>query len=136
MANDAESANRLLIMEDDPGLAGILTEVAQDMGFEVSSVATVEECRRAYEDCSPTALVLDVILPGEGAAELIPFLAARNCTAPIVFVSGFDSEVLFTVDRMSQARGLHVAGVYTKPLLLEQMTSLLQDLIQREVKHP
>jgi DNA-binding NtrC family response regulator len=130
MNTNANQADRLLIMEDDANMAEIIAEVAGQLGYQIATAKSVEDCRRVYAELNPTALVLDVILPGEGAAELIPFLAENKCTAPIVLASGLDADVLDTVDRMAQSSGLRVVGVHMKPLLVGQMEAFLRDMLR------
>lgn len=125
-------ANHLLLVEDDANLAELIADVAREVGFEVTVAATAEGCRRAYLEVTPTVVILDVILPFEGAAELLPFLAEERCTAPIVLISGFDRDVLLTVERMAQSQGLRVAGAYMKPFHMDHIASMLRDMLRHE----
>ncbi|MET0568250.1 MAG: HAMP domain-containing protein, partial [Hyphomicrobiaceae bacterium] len=53
----------LLVIEDDPGYARILADLAHDHGFKVLAAATGADALALANDFHPTAVSLDVFLP-------------------------------------------------------------------------
>jgi DNA-binding NarL/FixJ family response regulator len=58
-------ARRVLVVEDEPLMSSLLTEVLTDHGFAVHTAADVAEARREIDAFDPDMLLLDVSL-GEG----------------------------------------------------------------------
>jgi DNA-binding response OmpR family regulator len=58
---------RILVVEDEPGIAEPLVAHLEREGFEATAVGTVADARDAVEGVPPDAIVLDVMLPdGDG----------------------------------------------------------------------
>ena len=54
------------------------------------------------------------------------FLADERVTARILIISGFDEKILDAAERLGSARGLNMAGVLRKPVLMEELTEVLR----------
>jgi hypothetical protein len=59
---------------------------------------------------------------------LLRFLAAEDYRSPVLIVSGFDRRVLDAAFRLGEALGLSMAGPLEKPVRLEQLETLLNEL--------
>ncbi len=70
-------------------------------------------------------VALDLGMPGMDGVELLRFLAAEGCKAPVLIVSGFDRRVLDSAFRLGQALGLDMCGPLEKPVRLEELEALL-----------
>ncbi len=58
---------RILVVEDEPGIAEPLVAHLEREGFEATAVGSVADARDAVEGVPPDAIVLDVMLPdGDG----------------------------------------------------------------------
>ncbi|MGH2709081.1 MAG: response regulator transcription factor, partial [Actinomycetota bacterium] len=68
MVNDADSttvqAVRILVVEDDPTVAEVVTRYLEREGHEVVAVGDGREALRRTEEWSPDLVVLDLMLPG------------------------------------------------------------------------
>jgi CheY-like chemotaxis protein len=73
-------------------------------------------------------VALDLGMPGMDGVELIRFLADQDYRAPVLIVSGFDRRVLESAFRLGEALGLIMAGPLEKPVRLEALEALLNDL--------
>lgn len=83
-------ARRILLVEDEPAIRGIMADTLGDAGFEVTATCTGDEAAILIADCDKfDVLLTDVTMPGlidgiglaEHAREVHPDL-------PVVFVSG------------------------------------------------
>ena len=57
------SNNRVLVIEDEPGMQGILAELLRDAGYDPVQAATAEEGLRLAEESLPGIILLDLRLP-------------------------------------------------------------------------
>lgn len=116
---------RLLLIDDEPALAEFLASAAENCGFEPMMAAHEAEFKTSFRERRPHVVALDLGMPGADGVELIRFLAAENCSAPVLIVSGFDRRVLESAFRLGEALGLHMVGPLAKPVRLEVAEEML-----------
>jgi len=119
---------RMLLIDDEPTLAEFLASAAQASGFDPTVTANDEQFRGAFLDSRPDLVAIDLGMPGMDGVELIRFLAAEQCKAPVLIVSGFDRRVLESAFRLGEALGLTMVGPLEKPARLEVIEELLGEL--------
>ncbi|AZS85492.1 response regulator transcription factor [Streptomyces griseoviridis] len=105
----------VLVVEDEPSIADVLTIALRYHRFEVMTAGTVREARALAERTRPDAALLDVMLPdGDGRAlgrelrsrqpELaLVFVTARDSPAEIVGALGFGDDYItkpFNIDEV------------------------------------
>ena len=120
------SANRLLILDDDPGILRFLAEVGRRARYDVTVIAAVDGFLRVYEATRPSLLILDLQYGDGDGIEVLSLLKQQNCTAPIILISGVDVRVLETARRVGETYGLMVVGALAKPLHLDALVPLLE----------
>ncbi|WP_406403883.1 response regulator transcription factor [Streptomyces uncialis] len=96
----------MLVVEDEPSIADVLSIALRYHGFEVSTAATVRQARYLVERVRPDAVLLDVMLPDGDGRELgrelrtaqpetaIVFLTARDAPAEIVGALGVGDDYI------------------------------------------
>jgi DNA-binding NtrC family response regulator len=55
--------NRLLIVDDEPGITRVIETVAQELGFEVLAIHQSEQFEKALLQLDPTLICLDIAMP-------------------------------------------------------------------------
>ena len=113
--------DRLLIVADDQSVCIFLSLVAERMGFQVRMAATREAFAMLLSDFRPTAIVLDLNLPGTSGTELLRDLAEESSPAQIFLTSDDDLQVLQAAENLGVLHGLRMAGIFQKPLLLDDI---------------
>lgn len=78
-----------LVVEDEPSVRGLLTELLEAEGFRVSAAGSLDGARRALEGPAPDLVVLDRGLPDGDGLELCRSLRANEATrgVPVLVVS-------------------------------------------------
>jgi len=112
----ADNVNRLLVVEDEPGVVDFIAAVATKQGYSVASSETGAEFLRLVESFRPTLILMDLHLPDTDGVELLRLLVARGCKTNIVLMSGSDERVLATAHELGMSRGLIMCGTLAKPL--------------------
>lgn len=119
---------RLLLIDDEPALAEFLASAARECGFEPTISSDDGEFRDEFLDSRPDMVALDLGMPGMDGVELLRFLAAQDYRSPVLIVSGFDRRVLESAFRLGEALGLNMAGPVAKPVRLEELEAMLNQL--------
>ena len=119
---------RLLLIDDEPALAEFLANAAVEAGFEPAITSEDKQFRDEFLAVRPDMVALDLGMPGMDGVELLRFLADQEYAAPVLIVSGFDRRVLESAFRLGEALGLNMAGPLEKPVRLEALETLLNEL--------
>jgi two-component system, OmpR family, response regulator RegX3 len=77
---------RILVIEDEPGIAEPLVAHLGREGFEATAVGTVADARETLEHAPPEVVVLDVMLPDGDGRDLCRELRATS-DVPIVMLT-------------------------------------------------
>ncbi|MDR7481879.1 MAG: response regulator [Armatimonadota bacterium] len=79
----------VLVVDDDPGVRGLVQRMLTAEGYRVVAVGSAGEARRAMERHLPDVLLLDVMMPGEDGPTFCSRLRADPATAhlPVVFLT-------------------------------------------------
>ncbi len=74
--------NRVLVVEDDAGVRGLLQTVLEDEGLEIVLAADGEEGLRLAREVDPAVVLIDVMMPGLGGPEVIRRLRRPDGSLP------------------------------------------------------
>ena len=80
-------ARPILVVDDDPALREMVSEVLQDAGYEVEVAADGEEALRLIEDVPPRLLILDIQMPRVDGPALARELRARLRDLPVIVMT-------------------------------------------------
>lgn len=91
----------VLVVEDDPGLAELIGEKAEDCGFSVSYVCSAEEALGwLAKNESPRLMILDFSLPGMNARDFISSFPEKKLTVPPFIISTGQGDERIAVEMM------------------------------------
>ena len=116
---------RILVVEDNAGLASVLADNLVIEGFDVQTVDDGNLAVAKARDFSPDLIILDVSLPGKDGFELCGLLRQGRRT-PIVMLTARSQKA----DRI---RGLKLGAddYVTKPFDLEELLARIHAVLRR-----
>ncbi len=117
---------RVLLVEDNERLAGLIRTGLDKAGFAVDTWGTAAEGREALSATPYDVLILDLGLPDEDGLVLLRELRARHDTLPVLILTARDG----TGDRV---RGLNEGAddYLLKPFAMEELVARVRALLRR-----
>lgn len=108
------SGLKILIVEDDEGLAGLLADEITDAGYKARSVDSAENAMDVLQDWEPDLVVSDLRLPGASGLDLLEKVVAMHVPPAFIVITAFG-----TISQAVQALKSGADDFLTKPLDLE-----------------
>ncbi|MFT3915237.1 MAG: PAS domain S-box protein [Anaeromyxobacteraceae bacterium] len=126
-AGAARGTERVLLVEDDPGVRSVMRRSLQSAGYEVVALSLPAEALAlsTEETARFRLLVTDVVMPGMDGRALARALRGRHPGLPVLYVSGY------APDRAGEASpggedGAFLPKPFTRADLLEKVRSLIE----------
>jgi two-component system response regulator MtrA len=116
---------RILIVEDDAGLARVLRDNLSFEGFQVQVVADGTQAVPAARAFAPDLVLLDIMLPGKSGLELCRLWRTAS-QVPIIVLTA-------KADRKDKLAGLKLGAddYVTKPFDLEELLARVHAVLRR-----
>jgi DNA-binding NtrC family response regulator len=118
----------MLVVDDEPGVRGVLNNGMRQQGFTVWLAAGCEEALDLYR-CHQEAIdvvLLDVCIPGQDGPQTLTALQELNPKVRCCFMSGDLGS--YTVERLFN---LGAAAVIRKPFRLAEVAETLAELASK-----
>ncbi len=116
---------RLLVVDDEPEFGEYVRKVAVGLGYEVEVTGDGKSFMTAYESFDPSVIILDLVMPGIDGVELVQWLVAQGCTAPLIVITGYNPKYAALAGKLAEARGLSSVTTLTKPVKLSRLRNVL-----------
>ena len=124
----AERKRRILVVEDEAPVRGLVAKHLETLGHEVAQASDAEQVLlRMSRDREPFDVVLsDVHLPGLSGLELLRLLLTHSPLRPVIMITGDSDEGL-----ARRALGFGAAGYLLKPFELFELEAAVQQALTR-----
>ena len=125
-ATAGDAPVRVLVVDDEPSLAELLSSVLRFEGWDVRAAADGLGAVRAARDFRPDAVILDVMLPDLDGLEVLRRLRQEQPRVCVLFLTARDA----VEDRVA---GITAGGddYVTKPFSIEEVLARLRGLLRR-----
>ncbi|MBI4885721.1 MAG: sigma-54-dependent Fis family transcriptional regulator, partial [Acidobacteria bacterium] len=110
----------LLIVDDDPGVRGMLERVGRAAGFRVDSCAGGREAVARLADWQADAALVDLKMPDVGGLEVLRAIRQAQPDCQVILMTGYA-----TVETAIEAVKLGALDYLSKPLPLDRLKALL-----------
>jgi two-component system, OmpR family, response regulator len=116
---------RILVVDDEPNIAELLSAALRFEGYEVGVATTGTEALELVRTYRPNLVMLDVMLPDFDGNEVCRRLRQQGEQVPIVFLTARD-----TVE--DKVEGLSLGDDYvTKPFSIEELMARVGAILRR-----
>ena len=131
-ADLAVRAKRILLVEDDPAVARMLTRALESLpGVEISACVGGLEALMAIGREAPDLLVLDIRIPQVNGIEVCRVLKSSELTKPIKIIA-ISGEVLDPSAR--EFLGAHADGFFQKPVPTGELRDRAAELLELDLE--
>ena len=116
---------RILVVDDEPNIAELLSAALTLEGYEVGLAATGAEAIEQVRSFRPNLVMLDVMLPDFDGTEVCRRLRNQGEHVPIVFLTARDA-------MQDKVEGLSMGDDYvTKPFSIEELMARVGAILRR-----
>jgi two-component system response regulator RegX3 len=119
-------AQRILLIEDEPGIALAVRDELTFEGFEVEVVGDGAAALAAVLRSRPDLILLDLMLPGRNGFQICADVRARGLRTPVIVMTARDQEA----DKV-RGLGLGADDYVTKPLSLAELVARVRAVLRR-----
>jgi PAS domain S-box-containing protein len=119
----APVAAKVLVVDDDPDVRRVLTDMLDVLGYAVSEAADGPSGLEALAAQGPDLLIVDFAMPGMNGAEVARAAHARRPSLPVVFASGYSDTAA-----IESAAGPK-AVMLRKPFRMEELQAVLAEAL-------
>ena len=123
-ASGAGQPPRVLVLDDDPFMLAMLKDMLHTIGVrDVYAEASTRHALSTLAEQGPEVLICDLALPDMDGIEFLQAAAERGFRGNVILLSGMDSGVRDAAGELARVLGLDVAGIFRKPIGLDQLRS-------------
>jgi len=123
--NTVDEGEKILIVDDDPGLRRLLERFLTEQGYRVRAVADIAQMSRLLERELFALLVLDLMLPGEDGLSACRRLRAEGNPVPIIMLTAKGDE-LDRITGLEQGADDYLAKPFNPRELLARIKAVLR----------
>jgi DNA-binding NtrC family response regulator len=127
----AGADHAILVVDDEPGVQGLLRSVLERDGFEVHVAASAEEAVQIFHDVELDAVLADVVMPGMDGFELLEELLRIDAGIPVLLMTGYGS-----IDAAVDAMRRGATDYITKPFKRRRLISALERALSLRKAEP
>lgn len=120
--------DQILIIDDEPDIRELLEITLIQMGYLVTSVATITEAKDAINSLSFSLCLTDMQLPDGNGIELIKYIKQHQPSTPVAMITAFGS-----VDIATSALKAGAFDFISKPVKLQHIRGLVESALS--VRH-
>ena len=116
----------ILVVDDEPDIRGLLKEILEDEGFDVTIAENAERAREARRQRRPDLILLDIWMPDtDGITLLKEWSDGSTVDTPVIMMSGHG-----TVETAVEATRLGAYDFIEKPLSIAKILVTVQRALE------
>ena len=111
----------ILVIDDQPGIRRLLTEVLQDEGYNVLTAANGYEGIQVAIDANPKVILMDMKMPGMDGIEALKELKRQGHGDQVIMMTAYGE-----LDMVNEAREAGMRDYITKPFDIMSLCQVIE----------
>ncbi len=120
-------SDKILIVDDEPGMRGLLCKVMEKEGYHARAVPDAAEALSYLESEEWHLVITDIDMPGMDGIELLKQIRSANGDLPVIMITAYA-----TVESAVEAMKLGAADYVTKPFQMDELKIIVSRVFERE----
>lgn len=119
---------RLILVEDDPQVRGMLSETLAQEGYEVVEAANGREAVKLYREKPAELVITDIIMPEQDGVETIHALRKEFPDVKVIAISGGSANIRGDY-LLGTANALGAIKTFNKPVDMNDLLQTVKDIL-------
>jgi two-component system OmpR family response regulator len=136
LSQSGASRQRILVVDDEPDIVEYLCTALEDNGYETMGVIEADKALAAAKSFGPSAILLDVLMPGHSGLALYRDmrLDAALANVPVIFLSGYPATKQdgSRTPRWEEWKVPPPEGFLDKPVSISTLLATIKKILYRE----
>jgi DNA-binding response OmpR family regulator len=120
-------AVRILVIDDDPAVRGMLAEMLRREGYEVDEAEDGRAGMRRFRDTPAALVITDVVMPEQEGLETLIQLLHESSAVKVIAISGGGR--VGPDAYLNSARTLGAHGILAKPFGREELLTAVRTVL-------
>jgi CheY-like chemotaxis protein len=121
-------AKKLLIIDDQAGIAKVVSLIAEQLGLEVKALNSSVLATETFLEYRPDIVILDMIMPEKDGIDVLNEILLTGVPARIVLTSGFSNAYLRLAEGVAKFHDSDKVSVLKKPFRREDLIAVLKEI--------
>ncbi len=122
------TAKYILVVDDEPDIRQLVSEILEDEGYEVKTAENAEEAKELRRKRRPDLILLDIWMPGQDGISLLKDWQEKgSLSCPVVMMSGHG-----TIETAVEATRLGAHDFIEKPLSMAKMLLCIENAMRSD----
>ncbi|MCV6574279.1 MAG: response regulator [Cohaesibacter sp.] len=113
------------IVDDDPAVRDALSVLFELEGYQVETFADGDEFLARLKDTSPSAVLLDVHMPGRSGLQVLEEMSTRHCSSPVLIISG-QGDIPMAVAAIKQGAHDFIEKPFDGTAVVERIETMIE----------
>lgn len=122
------TAQYILVVDDEPDIRQLVSEILEDEGYEVETAENAEEAKELRRQRRPDLVLLDIWMPGQDGISLLKdWQKSSSLCCPVIMMSGHG-----TIETAVEATRLGAHDFIEKPLSIAKMLLCIENALRSD----
>jgi DNA-binding response OmpR family regulator len=121
---------RILVIDDDPAVCGMLAEMLRREGYEVDEAADGRAGMKKFHETPAALVITDVVMPEQEGLETLMQLRAESATVKVIAISGGGR--VGPDAYLNSAKTLGAHGILAKPFGREELLTAVKTVLEAD----
>lgn len=121
-------AKKILVVDDQPGIRMLLTDILENEGYLVSTANTGKQGLEEINSRSYDLVILDYKLPVIDGSQVLKEIETGGIVLPAILISGLAEDIAKEAEKYS-----FVKNVLAKPFNVEDISKTVKSILESPV---